>query len=41
MWLRWLAKLLFAVSRQPRDDPAWQEMRKARDAIGCDKALTK
>lgn len=35
------SQLVFALSRQPRDDPAWQEMRKQRDAVACDKSLTR
>ena len=35
------SQVFFALSRQPRDDPAWKEMRKIRDAIGCDKSATR
>ena len=35
------SQVFFALSRQPRDDPAWKEMRKIRDGIGCDKSKTR
>ncbi len=34
-------QVFFALSRQPRDDPAWNEMRRMRDTVGCDKAATR
>jgi hypothetical protein len=35
------SQVFFALSRQPRDDPAWQELRKIRAGIGCDKSATR
>ena len=35
------SQVFFVLSRQPRDDPAWNEMRRMRDTVGCDKAATR